>query len=582
MVNFSDEMVREVLSGTDIVDIISAYLSLKSSGKNFRTLCPFHSEKTPSFMVSREKQIYHCFGCGEGGNALTFLMKYERLSFPEAVRHLADRGGIKLPEKKGGKGGGSPSPRLDLYEVNLLACRFFQEQLQRSPEGEKAREYLKSRGIEEEAWGRFRLGYAPASWDQLVRHLRVEGKPSSLLETAGLILPGRRPGAFLDRFRDRLMIPILDTQERILGFGARAFAEGESKYLNSPTSPIYNKGETLYGLNWAYRRIREPGQALIVEGYFDLISLHLFGWETAVASSGTSLTSGQARLLRRYTDRAILLFDSDPAGVKASVRSIEVLLEEGFALKVAKLPSGHDPDSLLRREGREAMEEVLNQSWDWLDFIWGGEKGERLGGDIGEDLHRVKGILPILGKMKDRLASAHYLKRLAEKADLREEVLLKEMKEMGRREILQPSFQPPSPKAYPVEERQALEIALLHPERRDRWAELLDPSQISDPQLQRVFALFFQYGPEREEELRQFLCQEADEEVRNLCTGIWAKGGQEFGEVEAAFADCVRRMKERREKQSKKELRQKIKEAEQAGDSMTVLELIKEHPSLKR
>ena len=581
MANFSEEVVQEVLSRTDIVEIISAYLPLKLTGKNYRTLCPFHSEKTPSFMVSREKQIYHCFGCGEGGNAITFLTKHERLSFPEAVRHLADRAGIHLPEKRAGRGT-DPSPKLDLYEVNRQACEFFQDQLTRSSAGVKAKEYLKARGISEDAWDKFRLGYAPASWDTLLRHLRAKGKPSSLLEAAGLILSSNRPGAYFDRFRDRLMIPILDTQERVLGFGARAFAVDENKYVNSPTSPIYIKGETLYGLNFAYKRIREEGQALIVEGYFDLISLHLFGWETAVASSGTSLTSGQARLLKRYADRAILLFDSDPAGVKASVRSIEVLLDEGFILRVAELPGGQDPDSLLRTEGRSAMEDVIDRSWDWLDFIWDACADEKVDREIGEEVHRVREILPILVRMKDRLAAAKYLKKLAEKAGLAEGLLLQEMKEMGKRGLQPVPSLAASPKAFPVEERQALEIALLHSEKKERWAELLDLSEISDPQIRRAFTLFFRYGAGEEKQLRHVLCQEADEEVRNLCTRIWAKESPCLDDVESAFADCVRRMKERNEKVSTRELRRKIKEAEESGDSVTVLKLIKEHPSLRR
>ena len=581
MANFSEEIIQEVLSRTDIVETISAYLPLKLSGKNYRTLCPFHSEKTPSFMVSREKQIYHCFGCGEGGNVITFLTKYERLSFSEAIRHLADRAGIRLPEK-GAERGMGPSPKLDLYEVNRQACEFFQDQFTRSSAGVKARNYLKARGILEDAWNKFRLGYSPASWDALLGHMRAKGKPSSLLEAAGLILPGNRPGAYFDRFRDRLMIPILDTQERVLGFGARAFADGENKYMNSPTSSIYSKGETLYGLNFAYKKIRDEGQAFIVEGYFDLISLHLFGWEIAVASSGTSLTSGQARLLKRYADRVLLLFDSDPAGVKASVRSVEVLLDEGFVVRVAKLPGGQDPDSLLRNEGRSAMEDVIDRSSDWLDFIWNAYSNEKVDREIGEEVRKVREILPILAKMKDRLAAAKYLKKLAEKAGLGEGLLLQEMKEMTKRGPQPVPAAAASLKAFPVEERQALEIALLHSEKRERWAQLLDLSEISDPQIKRVFTLFFRYGAGEEKELRHILCQEADEEVRNLCARIWAKESPRLDDVEAAFANCVRRMKERKEKVSTRELSRKIKEAEESGDPVTVLKLIKEHPSVRR
>lgn len=581
MANFSEETVREILSGTDIVEIISAHLPLRLSGKNYRALCPFHSEKTPSFTVSPDKQIYHCFGCGEGGNALTFLMKVERFSFPEAVRHLADRAGIRLPEKSYGRASDSSPSKLDLYEVNRLACEFFAGELRRSPEAGKARSYLKSRGIAEGIWDQFLLGYAPASWDSLLRHMRGKGKAFPLLESAGLILAGHQPGSFHDRFRDRLMFPILDSQERILGFGGRAFSDGESKYMNSPASPIYNKGETLYGLNCANKRIREEGKALIVEGYFDLISMHIFGWNHTVASLGTSLTSGQAQLLRRYTERAILLFDSDPAGIKASIRSAELLLERGFSLKVAELPLGHDPDSLLQKEGRAAMGEVLDRSLDWMDFLWGLKGEEEPQEGIREEVRKVRAILPMLAKMKDRLSGAKYLSQLAERSGLREDLLLQEMKEMRRGEAKSGIPSTPISVSFPAEERQALEIALLHPEKGKRWAELLDPSLLSDPQLQRVFVLFFQYEMGGEREFRQAICQNANEEVRNLCTGIWARGAQRLENAEAAFRDCVKRMKERRERASKRDLRRRIQEAEQAGDSMAVLELMREHPSLK-
>ncbi|MDH7500827.1 MAG: DNA primase, partial [candidate division NC10 bacterium] len=481
MTNFSEETVREILSGTDIVEVISAHLPLRLSGKNYRALCPFHSEKTPSFTVSPDKQIYHCFGCGEGGNALTFLMKVERLSFPEALRHLAERAGIRLPEKGYGKASGSS--KLELYEVNRLACEFYAEELRRVPEGEKAQSYLKSRGIGEDTWDQFRLGYAPDSWDRLLRHLRGKGKPFPFLESVGLILPGRQPGSFHDRFRDRLMFPILDSQERILGFGGRAFSDGESKYMNSPTSPIYSKGENLYGLNCASKRIREEGKALIVEGYFDLISMHLFGWTHTVASLGTSLTSGQAHLLRRYTDRALLLFDSDPPGIRASIRSVELLLEQGFSLEVAELPAGHDPDSLLQKEGRAAMEEVLDRSLDWMDFLWELKEEEGRQEGIREEVRKVRAILPLLARMKDRLSGAKYLGRLAERSGLREDLLLQEMKEARRREERSDIPAAPISPSFPAEERQALEVALLHPEKWERWAELLDPSLISDREL---------------------------------------------------------------------------------------------------
>lgn len=579
MPKFSEDIIREVLAKTDIVDVISAHLPLRSSGKNYLALCPFHSEKTPSFTISPEKQIYHCFGCGEGGNALTFLMKYEKLAFSEAVRYLAERAGVILPQRRQDKSA-SPS-RFDLFEANRVACEFYQKELRSSSEGEKARRYLKSRGFGEEVWDRFMLGYAPSAWEALLRHLRGKGQPLSLLESAGLVIPGRRPGVFHDRFRDRLMLPILDAQGRVIGFGGRAFAEGESKYINSPTTPIYNKGETLYGLNLAGKRIREKGRAFIVEGYFDLISMHLFGWENTVASLGTSLTNGQAYLLRRYSEGAILLFDSDPAGLKASLRSIEVLLEQGISLRVAKLPPGHDPDSLLQSEGRSAMEEVIQRSQDWLDFMWELRLEEEREEELREEVQKVRRVLPLLASMRDRLAAGKYLSRLAEKSGLREDLLQQEMKETAGRGMRFPTFSAPPSSPYPPEERQALEIALIYPEKRERWAQLLDPAEVSDPDLRRAFVLYFQSGSQGEEVLRQAICQGSDEKLRSLCTAIWAKGRRDLENEEAAFRDCVGKMREKKERSWRRELRRKIQEVERARGPQEALRLLSEHPSLK-
>jgi len=337
--------IAEIKSRVNIVELIGRYVTLKPAGKGYKARCPFHPDDTPSLMVSQEKGLWHCFGCGAGGDVIGFLMRIERLSFPEAMARLAQEVGVEL------QAGG---PRTELYQACAAAARHFAREL-RAPSGKAAREYLLSRGISEEEWERWGLGYAPDRWDSLLRGLSRLG--TSTLEELGLVIRGER--GYYDRFRGRVMFTLRDGQGQPVAFAGRALGEGGPKYLNVPNTPLFTKGTLLYGLDLAKEAIRKKGRAILVEGYTDVISMHAAGYPEAVGSMGTALTEAQARLLARHTDRVVIAYDRDAAGSAASLRGMVILREAGLRVEVAQLPEGEDPDTLARVQGQAAVEEVL-------------------------------------------------------------------------------------------------------------------------------------------------------------------------------------------------------------------------------
>jgi len=347
--------LEEIKARVNIVDLIGRYVVLKPAGKNYKARCPFHPDDTPSLMVSPEKGLWHCFGCGAGGDAISFLMRIERLSFQEALAKLAQELGVEL------KGTGEGKSRL--YQVNLEALRFFQREL-RAEGGERARAYLLSRGIGEALWEKWGLGYAPPSGDALLRALSRFGV-QTLLELGLLAMGERGPR---DLLRDRVVFPIRDEQGRVVAFAGRSF-EGEPKYLNTPNTPLFVKGTVLYGLDLAKDWIRKKGRAVVVEGYTDVISLHAAGITEAVASMGTSLTAEQARLLSRYTEEVVIAYDRDAAGETSALRGMFILHGTNLRVRVASFPPDEDPDSFVRKYGGSAVEEVLARSQPFHEFF---------------------------------------------------------------------------------------------------------------------------------------------------------------------------------------------------------------------
>ena len=356
---YSEELVEEIRSKNDIVGVVSGYMRLQKKGSNYWGCCPFHNEKTPSFSVNGNKQMYHCFGCGAGGNVFTFVMNYENYSFPEAVKMLADKAGVQIPEPEyTEEAKRKETRRMRLLEVNKEAAKFFYFQL-RNPRGEIGLQYLKKRQLSDETIHKFGLGYAGKNGAELVRYLRDKGFEDALIKEAGLASYSEKFG-LVSQFWNRVMYPIQDSNHRVIGFGGRVMGEGEPKYLNSPETPVFDKRRNLYGLNFA--RTARNGNMILCEGYMDVIAMHQAGFTQAVASLGTAFTPEQANLLRRYTDQVFLAYDSDGAGTKAALRAIGILRDAGLTGKVINMKPYKDPDEFMKALGKEAFEERIKQA----------------------------------------------------------------------------------------------------------------------------------------------------------------------------------------------------------------------------
>lgn len=371
MARVTKRVLEGIRSRSDIAEVVGAYVTLKHTGSTFKALCPFHKEKTPSFTVNPQLQIFHCFGCGAGGDVFRFIMQHENMDFMGAVRMLAEKAGVKLEmDEEEGEGAGVDKNRL--YRIHLEVAQFFQRCLLDSPAGSRARDYLKSRELEASVVKDFMIGYAPARWDAVVEWAAHHKQPLELLDAGGLILKKDNDRGYYDRFRNRIMFPIRDEQGRVIGFSGRLYEDdGEKaggKYVNSPETPLFKKSRVLYALDRARKAILESREAIICEGQIDVIRCHQAGFATAVAAQGTAFTEEHTRILRRYADSVVLMFDSDTAGQTAAVRAAGAFLEAGLAVRVASLPTGEDPDSFIRKEGAEAFGAIVEGAVSVIRF----------------------------------------------------------------------------------------------------------------------------------------------------------------------------------------------------------------------
>ncbi len=453
------DKVEEVRTRTDIVALIGEYVTLKKAGRNYLGLCPFHQEKTPSFTVSPDKQMFYCFGCSEGGNAFSFLMKLNHLTFPEAVRDLAVKAGVVIPER------GMTVEERKLYtlgeqirRVNGIAADFFAGAL-RLPAGQRAREYLRRRGIPMEAIQAFRIGFAPDGWQNLLEFLGKKGISPQLAEQSGLAVPRSGGGAkgHYDRFRGRIMIPIEDVDGHVIAFGGRALGDEEPKYLNSPESPVYTKGKNLYGISRTREAIRQAGFALLVEGYFDMIALWSAGIQNVAATLGTALTRAQVDLLRRYAPRVVAVFDPDDAGRKALARSMELFLAGNVQARAVILPDGRDPDDFVRTHGRREMESQIARAVPMVDYYIDEILGGR--GTLDEDRDKLRDAVALLGRIGDAVERNLFIKRIAERLNVDQDVL--------KGEVQRILSHPGAPQAEPARKKaewgpDSLELNLIH------------------------------------------------------------------------------------------------------------------------
>jgi len=401
------DKIEEVAERADIVEVVSGYIPLTKRGHNHIGLCPFHSEKTPSFSVSEEKNIFYCFGCHEGGSAIKFLMKHESLSFPEAVMILARKYGVKIEETNAVQG---TSLRERIFKINAKALDYYTELLG-SGNGERARGYLKERGFEEALVGEFRIGYATSRNDGLISYLRGKGEDLDLAEKAGLI--GNHEGRIYDRFRERVLFPIIDVRGRVLGFGGRTLGDAMAKYLNTPESPVFKKAEVLYGLYQGRDAVNKAGFAIVVEGYFDHLALFAAGFKNTVATMGTALTPSHIRRLKQHTGLLYLLFDADAAGRKAALRSLDLVLAEETAARVVLLPGAADPDDFIKEHGEAGMKRAIDGAKDIMEFFLDELKTEfDVTSPEGKGAYLNKAV-PYLLKVANEASRGHYAMKVA-------------------------------------------------------------------------------------------------------------------------------------------------------------------------
>ena len=437
----ADDTIEEVRRASDVVDVISQYLQLKKRGKNYLGLCPFHQEKTPSFNVSPEKQMYHCFGCGVGGNVFTFVMEHEKVSFVEAVRTLARRAGMTLPVD-GAAGRGESTEHEGLYDACRTAGLYYHETLVNSAEGKLALEYFRHRGFSDATITKFGLGYSKNSWDGLVGLAAERKLDIAQFEKAGLVLR-REDGTCYDRFRGRAMFPIFSPSGRPVGFGARKMHEDDplGKYINSPETPIYLKSRSLYGLFQSKEAIRAGERAILVEGYADLISVFQAGVENVVASSGTALTGEQIQLVARYAKAVTLVYDADSAGSKATIRGVDLIIENGLDVSVATLPEGEDPDSFVKKNGSEAFRQRLAAAVSFLDFKASTFRDQGLLSTPEGKTRAVRSIVETIARVKDEIKRNFYIKSVSEKYGVYESVLFRELETILGRERSRTAYQ---------------------------------------------------------------------------------------------------------------------------------------------
>lgn len=426
-----ENILNEIQDRCDIVEVISSYVSLKPSGRNFKACCPFHHEKTPSFIVSPDKQIYHCFGCNSGGNVFNFIKEYEKMDFIDAVKMLAEKTGVKLPEYK------TPNEQdasivSTLYSVNDISANYYAGVLEKAGSSSDVKRYIAKRGLDAPVLKKFRVGYADSSWKALVDYLSGRGIKQDMIFKAGLAVKGK-DNAYYDLFRNRVVFPIFDARDKIIGFGARIMDETLPKYINSPETAVYKKGLHLYGLNFAKANIKERNFAIITEGYLDVMTCHQYGVTNVVASLGTALTTEQIRLLKRYTHNVVMLYDADQAGEMASLRGLDLFLEEGMNVKIATLEKGHDPDSFLRKFGREKFDSAINKSKSLFTYKLDILKNRFDNQDPESKAEIIKEMLSTIHKVKNAIVKAEYIRLLSYELSVKEDAVWEELRKIRDR-----------------------------------------------------------------------------------------------------------------------------------------------------
>jgi len=553
----TDRILEDIKSRLDIIELVSDYIELKKAGQNYRANCPFHAEKTPSFMVSQSKQIFHCFGCGAGGDIFGFVMKYENLNFQEALKMLAKKAGVQLSGYRFEDGLAERKERL--YVIQKEALNAFTGNLKKS---KTAIAYLDKRGVSQEMVEAFSLGYADRGRKVLYDHLKAKGFDDLLITQSGLIFTGE--SGLHDVFKNRIMFPIFNIQGDAVAFGGRAIDDSMPKYLNSPETLLFKKSETLYGLNVAKDEIRKKGYVMITEGYLDVIMCYMHGFLNVVAPLGTALTTGHLQKFGRFTKKVLLVFDSDAAGIAAAKRSLSILYEHGFRSKVLLLPEGDDPDSFLRKNGSRAFQIKLSKSESMVDFIL------RLKGDKSDNVRTAIGIID---NAKDLILREELFKELAEKSGIREAVLRGETKRYEQRAgIARTPAAAKTAEFFYDEEVLLLSAIVAFPDRAPYIFDNLNIDRVCNPVVRHIFQ---EIKPSADRLNMNTMLGILNDEGKALITRLSLNPGFDIEHVDNNIRDCLRDM-------AHCEIEEKIRLAKTSGDLRLLNSLLAEKQKMAR
>lgn len=572
------ETIENIRSQADIVQVISEYLTLKKAGSNYKACCPFHKEKTPSFIVSPTKQLYHCFGCGAGGNVFGFLMRQEGFTFTEAARHLAERAGIQIKERKYAPG--EEDIREQLFEVYEFATGFFHRCLMKSPQSDHARNYLKNRQLSQETVKQFSIGHAPTGWDSLLSAASKKGFSKELLLRGGLAKKSAE-GRVYDAFRNRIMFPIWGLNGKVIAFGGRALEDNQPKYINSPETPIYQKGQTLYNLYHAKSSISSNNTVVIVEGYTDLIRLAFNGFENVVASSGTAFTRAQARVLKRYANDVILVFDADSAGIAAAGRGIEVLLSEDLNVKVAAVPSGTDPDEFVLKQGARAFQDTLDGARSFVEFHVQNALASPDGSELENKIKTANILAGLIGKVPDPIRREEYLRLVASRLDLNPDTLLKASQKYASGDTIEEEVRH-FEKRLRHDERECMWLIRLLMQRPDYIEEVrthLEIASIENGALRRLMESIFEHEGDALNE-SMLLDRAQDEETQQILSRLMLEEGSP--ELMYPIEWWIGFIKSRQKERMLGGLSREIADAERGGNHALLVELLQRKTEVNR
>jgi DNA primase len=575
----SSDAKEEVKKAADIVEVIGQYVELKKRGQNHIGLCPFHSERSPSFTVNQSKQIYHCFGCGRGGDVFTFWMEYHNSDFPQSLKTLAERYNISLPQKRDVYADRKKAElKEQLFKINDLAGRYFHTILVKSADGKPGRDYFSRRNISKETIAQFRLGYAVKRWDGLLNYLKSKNCSLDRAAKAGLLIP-KNNKEYYDRFRGRIMFPIFDLNHHSIGFGGRILDDSLPKYINTPETPIYHKGYSLYGLDSAFEDMRKRDLVIIVEGYMDMLVLRQHGISNVVASLGTALTSDQIRRLKGYTKNVVVLFDPDDAGREAALKSFPLFLNEGISAKVVVLPQGEDPDSFVNKHGSDAFKKLLKRAAPIFDFYLD-QTLANMGPGVEGQIKVLSEVLPVFMDLGQGATRFLYVHRFAEKTGINEATVWEELKhregtgknERGISRLRSRFSETQDPRKY-VSDLQFFNLLLHYPEKIDTFKDQEWELIVSDPEIIAIIRVIMERFPSEVnlDRIEEFVdSPAAREQLRVSLMSQPFYPAESVGQAVSEFEKKIAKVK----------VSQSIRKASAEGDMEMVNRLIREKQDL--